>query len=83
VDGPGGVFDEEQHMDPLEEHGVDGEVGPRARFDVAIVRFPRTPSRTRRAPLSAPGAPRVLPCGQLLGAAAGFGVQGVAMVCPR
>jgi hypothetical protein len=47
-------------------------------------RFPQAPSRTRRAPLKAPGAPRVLTAGQLLvAAAADVGVHGVGMVLPR
>src|SRR5260370_27335687 len=39
-------------------------------FGVAAVRFPQAPSRTRRAPFRAPGAPRVFPAGS---AAAGGG----------
>ena len=52
-------------------------------FGVATVRFPRSPHRTRRATLTAPGAPRALPCRQLLGAAGGPGVHGVGMLPPR
>ena len=62
---------------------VEGEVGLRARFGVAAVRFPQAPSRTRRAPLRAPGAPHVFPAGQPVLAAAGAGVQGVGMLLPR
>jgi len=61
----------------------EGEVGLRARFGVTAVRFPQAPSRTRRAPFKAPGAPRVFPAGQPLLAAAGAGVQGVGMLLPR
>jgi hypothetical protein len=61
----------------------DGEVGPRARFGVVAVRLPRASSRTRRARLGAPGAPRVFPAGQPVLAAAGAGVQGVGMLLPR
>ncbi len=63
--------------------GMEGEVGLRARFGVAAVRFPQAPSRTRRAPFRAPGAPRVFPAGQPPTAASGFGVQGVGMLLPR
>jgi hypothetical protein len=45
--------------------------------------FPRPARRTRRATLTAPGAPRVLPVGQPLAAAAGFGVHGVGILLPR
>jgi hypothetical protein len=45
--------------------------------------FPRPARRTRRATLTAPGAPRVLPAGQPLAAAAGFGVHGVGILLPR
>lgn len=46
------------------------------------IRFPEPPARTRRATLTASGAPRVLPGGQPL-VVAGFGVHGVVMVFPR
>jgi hypothetical protein len=62
---------------------AEGEVGLRARFGVAAVRLPQAPSRTRRAPFRAPGAPRVFPAGQPVLAAAGAGVQGVGMLLPR
>src|ERR1019366_2423142 len=51
---------------------------------VAAGRLPRAPSRTRRATLTAPGAPRVFPAGQpLVCAAAGFGVRGGGRGLPR
>ena len=68
-----------QHRDLLAQIGWDRGRG----FDVASVRFPRSPRRTRRATLIAPGAPRVLPCRQSLGAAGGSGVHGVGMLPPR
>jgi hypothetical protein len=55
------------------------------QFTLRILQFARTlgkaqaPFRTRRAALTAPGAPRVLPAGQLDAA----GAQGVGMVLPR
>ncbi len=45
--------------------------------------FPRPARRTRRATLTAPGAPRVLPVGQPLAAAVGSGVHGVGILLPR
>jgi hypothetical protein len=63
VHAAGGVFEYEEHAEPVQGDRVHGEVGSRAPFDVAIVGFPRTSSRTRRAPLSAPGAPRVVASG--------------------
>ena len=83
VHSSGGVLNDEERIQPAQ--GMVSRVRwvRGRRFDVAIVGFPRTSSRTRRAPLSAPGAPRVLPGGQLLGAAAGVGVHGVAMWRPR
>ena len=51
--------------------GVRGEVDLRARCRCCHARFPQVPSRTRRTPLSAPGAPRAFPAGQPLAAAAG------------
>ena len=68
-----------QHRVLVPEIGWDRGRG----FDVASVRFPRSPRRTRRATLIAPGAPRVLPCRQSLGAAGGSGVHGVGMLPPR
>ena len=60
-----------------------GEVDLRRGAGVTTRPFPQVPSRTRRAPFSAPGAPRVLPAGQPLVAAAGSGVHGVGMLLPR
>jgi hypothetical protein len=60
-----------------------GWVGPGRPVVIAHGGFPRPARRTRRARLRASGAPRVLPVGQLLVAAAGFGVHGVVMVLPR
>jgi hypothetical protein len=68
-----------QHGDLMPKIGWDRGRG----FDVASVRFPRSPRRTRRATLIAPGALRVLPCRQSLGAAGGSGVHGVGMLPPR
>ena len=68
------------------ELGVAGEgwVGPGRPAGIAPGGFPRPARRTRRANYSAPGAPRVLPAGQLpVVAAAGFGVHGVGMLLPR
>jgi len=62
----------------------DGWVGPGRPVGIAPGGFPRPARRTRRANYSAPGAPRVLPAGQLpVVAAAGFGVHGVGMLLPR
>ena len=61
-----------------------GWVGPGRPAGIAPGGFPRPARRTRRANYSAPGAPRVLPAGQLpVVAAAGFGVHGVGMLLPR
>jgi hypothetical protein len=48
---------------------------------VAIGRLPR--AHSRRATLTAPGAPCVFPAGQPLVAAAGLAVHGVGMLLPR
>ena len=58
-----------------------GEIGPGRGAGVTTGPFPGALSRTRRADLSAPGFPRVLPVGQPLVVA--VGVQGVGMVLPR
>jgi hypothetical protein len=55
----------------------------RASAGAAAGPFPAGPLRTRRAPLSAAGAPRVFPAGQLLVAAAGPAVRSVVMLLPR
>ena len=60
-----------------------GCVGPGRPVRIAPGGFPRPARRTRRATFTAPGAPRVLPVGQPLAAAAGFGVHGVGILLPR
>jgi hypothetical protein len=61
-----------------------GWVGPGRPAGIAPGGFPRPARRTRRANYSAPGAPRVLPAGQLpVAAVAGLGVHGVGMLLPR
>jgi hypothetical protein len=62
---------------------IRGEVDLRRGTGVTTRPFPQVPSRTRRAPFSAPGAPRVLPAGHPLVAAAGPGVHGVGILLPR
>ena len=58
--------------------------GPRTGQPVAARHLSFTTARrTRRATLTAPGAPRVLPAGQPLAAAAGSGVHGVGILLPR
>ena len=73
------VTEQPKSMGQAQPVGLDRGRG----FGVATVRFPRSPHRTRRATLTAPGAPRALPCRQLLGAAGGPGVHGVGMLPPR
>jgi hypothetical protein len=64
--------------------GGQSWVGPGRPAGITPGGFPRPARRTRRANYSAPGAPRVLPAGQLpVMAAAGFGVHGVGMLLPR
>ena len=58
-------------------------VGPGRPARIAPGGFPRPARRTRRATLTAPGAPRVLPVGQPLAAAVGSGVHGVGILLPR
>jgi hypothetical protein len=58
-------------------------VGSGRGAGLAASPFPRPARRTRRAILTATGSPRVLPVGQPLVAAAGFGVHGVGMLLPR
>ena len=59
-----------------------GLVGPGRPARIVPGGFPRPASRTRRATLTATGAPRVLPVGQPV-VAAGSDVHGVGILLPR
>src|ERR1019366_2751569 len=58
-------------------------VGPGRGAGLATSPFPRPARRTRRAPLSATGSPRVVPPVQPRVAVAGSGVHGVGILLPR
>ena len=80
---PGQLYEDQPGRSSRSLRPRFARVGPGRPAEIALGGFPRPARRTRRATLTAPGAPRALTAGQPLVAVAGFGVHGVGMFLPR